>query len=945
MSSAVYIPSVDAKDLYLSNTYVKKASCGYRLTHRDGTDNLGKYINSFDNSLDFIELRKAAENVYGKNESLFFIYKGKSYSSKIINVTFKYAVKEFNKAAKNVYVRNGCHLEDYDLSDGYATDFDNNGNEILAALKTDTPFHHLIDASLLPPCFSCTYDKEEKTYTYSLTKTIKTVKSAKELRTWCYEKGFVCSGIHYCRFKRSSGAARVGKCLFIDDRLYPHMHQSELCGLSINTGDSIDIAAFEAYIALSASSIIDTLEIRPENILVVDDFTSTFYDDAVCTGLGDDGWLETKEKKMKISNSIWDGQSLIDISLMGKYHSKGMLLLRNKFFKSCCFHANIQKFFEDNNITDISQLNGRTAAKKIQDIKLITTPSSIKFYKFGSLDMWLKNIYPFFGIVKHDKETHHFGGRMVQAHYQLLNTLQLSEDEVRHIVRDGMDYVSLLNTDVDVMRYHLKFKSANETELDNVMKNKTEIVFKMLNYDCGFHKTRIYYNFKKDLCRSYLKNMKKGHILLNGTYATLLGNPYEMLLQSIGTFDGSSILAPGTVHNTRFPYGCEILGSRSPHVTIGNILVAKNAACEMIDRYINLTPNIICINSIGENILERLSGCDFDSDSLLITDNKILIDSAKKNYSIFKVPTRDINPPKARRHYTPSDLAELDDKTSNNKIGEIVNLSQELNSLLWDIVFKSGQSAKEQYEHIKKIYYDVCQLDVMSNIEIDKAKKEYPVDIARELTRMRKKYESILTTADGRKRTPYFLGFIADTKNYRNESRKDYQKYNTTMDYLQSCVAKKRSSKSKGNDFLSMADIFKPKDYDKDLVNKKQVSKIIEYAGRTSDYIKMIYCSPSLHEDKNEYISRAKEELLYEINRMKINRHTMHRLLRNLEEEKNSSIRNLLFYVLFNYKNDVLTAILNQYHKIDTFLAEDKCGEIRLYNYSFGKKSSPGAVS
>ena len=78
---------------------------------------------------------------------------------------------------------------------------------------------------------------------------------------------------------------------------------------------------------------------------------------------------------------------------------------------------------------------------------------------------------------------------------------------------------------------------------------------------------------------------------------------------------------------------------------------------------------------------------------------------------------------------------------------------------------------------------------------------------------------------------------------------------------------------------------------------------------------------------------------------MKINNHTMYRLLKNLEDKKNSSIKNLLFYVLFNYKNDILTAMLNQYNRINTFLTEDENGEIYLYNYSFGKKSSPGEIS
>lgn len=610
MSKSIFIPSVDAKDLYLSNNFINQVPYGYKLTRKDGSDNLRKYINSFDYSLDLIELREVAKTVYGKKDSLSFVCKDKEYSSKVINVTFKYAVKEFNKTAKNTYVRNGYNLRDYSLDNGYATDVDDDGTEILVAIKVDEPFYNSIDATLLPSFFSCTYDKDNMTYFYSLTGNIRTVKTAKELRQWCYEKGFICNGIRYCRFKRSSGSARVGKCLFIDSRLYPDMHKSEQCGLDVKDGQELDIAAFEAYISLPTSSIIDIISIKPENFLVVDDWDSVFYEDAVCTDLGNDGWLKTEEKNMKISNSIWDGQSLIDVDLLDKYSDKGMLLLRNKFFKSCCFNANIQKFFEDNNITEISQLNGETIATDIKDIKVITTPSSIKFYKFGDLNTWFKNIYPYFGVVKYDKNTHYFNGRMVQAHYQLLNTLQLSKDELQEIVDDGLNYVNLLNTDVDVMRYHLKFTEDNEFENDNVMTDKNEVVYKLLNYDCGFENTKIYYDFKKDLCRSYIKNMKKGHILLDGTYATLLGNPYEMLLQSIGNFNGDSVLSIGTVHNTRYEYGTTILGSRSPHVTIGNVLLAKNVENKLIDRYFNLTNNIICINAINENILERLSGAD-----------------------------------------------------------------------------------------------------------------------------------------------------------------------------------------------------------------------------------------------------------------------------------------------------------------------------------------------
>lgn len=938
MRNNLYIPSIDAKDLYLSNNLIHPIPYGYKLTHKDGTNNFRKYINSFDYSLDLIELKNVAKKIYKTKDSLSFIFKGKEYSSKIINVTFKYAIKEFNKIKKNIYVRNGYNLIDFDLTGGYAA-IDINDKKTLVAIDIGKQYYNPIPSKLLPDCFSYTYDETTMQYTYSLSKTIKTVKTARELRNWCYKYGFICNGIHYCRFKRSSGSARAGKCLFIDSRLYPAIHISEQCGLNIMHGDELDIAAFEAYISLPTSSIIDTLDIKPENILVIKDWESEFYDNVVCTDLDKKGWLETKEKQIKISNSIWDGQSLIDVSLMGKYYDKGMLLLRNKFFKSCCFNTNIQKFFSDHDITDISQLKGDTIATDIKDIKLITTPSSIKFYKFGTLETWLENIYPFFGIVKYDKDTHHFGGNMVQAHYQLLNTLQLSKNEMQIIIQDGLDYVHLINTDPDVMRFHLKFTDNNDDISDNnVMNNKNDIVYKLLNYDCDFYKTHIYYDFKKDVCRSYIKNMKKGHILLNGTYATLFGNPYEMLLQSIGLFDGTSVLSKGTVHNTRYPYGTELLGSRSPHINQGNILVTKNIACEIIDKYFNLTNNIICINSINENILERLSGADFDSDTMLITDNTILINAAKKNYHLFKVPTRNINPPKSKRHYTPEDLADLDDKTSNNKIGEIVNLSQELNSLLWDIVTKSGQTVEEQYEFIKEIYYDVCQLDVMSNIEIDKAKKEYPVDTTREIKRIRKKYEHILMMSDGRKRMPYFLGYIADIKNYKNTDRKDYQKYNTSMDYLHKCIHGKRSGKSKGSSFLSISDIFKPNDFDRNLVDKRHVKKIIQLAEDTEKYIKSVAFSLLPIEDRNLFIQKAKENLLYDINELKLNKHTMYRLLWNLDREKNSSIKNILFYTLFNYKNEILTDILGQYDKVKTFLSENPDGDIILYKHKFSKK-------
>lgn len=228
-----------------------------------------------------------------------------------------------------------------------------------------------------------------------------------------------------------------------------------------------------------------------------------------------------------------------------------MLLLRARFFKSCCFNTNIQQWFADNNITEISQLNGYTTAKDVRNIKLVTTPSSIKYLKFGSLTDWLWTLETTFGIVKHDKPTYYFGGRMVQCHYQLLNSIQLSYEETGELVAPSLDYLRQLRDNPAVLRYHIKYISPDFHALPSLV-SKNDIVYKLLGLNEKFTKTKLYHEFRNDLSQAFVRNLRKGHILVNGNYSTLFGNPVEMLRQSIGDFDGNSIMNVGEVHSLNF---------------------------------------------------------------------------------------------------------------------------------------------------------------------------------------------------------------------------------------------------------------------------------------------------------------------------------------------------------------------------------------------------------
>ena len=971
LKSGVHIPSLDGKDIFVSNHCLrpklneKGMSIGYRLRDQKGELNLKKFINTLDYSLDLIKMQEVYERVYRRRD-FSFNKNGKDYTQRVINVTFKYNNKIFNRVRNGVYVRFGYAYEDLCFKDGVCLE---NGN--LIGIQTDVVIENPISSEILGKCFY--FDGGM----YKAKSNIPILNSVANIREELYKNGFICDGIKYVRFKRSAGSSRVGKCLFIDERLYRQMHKWEMCGIKIRKGQNIDLAALEPYIALTLSSIIDTIHIYPENILVVKDYKSVFTDQVVATRYVD-GRLKSQIENVEISNSIWDGQSLLDRSIFLDFYEQqkqinpkirehGMLLLRARFFKSCCVNSNIQKWFSDNGITSIEQLNGETKARRIEDIKLITTPSSIKYLKFGSLDDWLKMLEPVFGVVKHEKPTHFFEGRMVQTHYQLINTLQMTYDEVNQLVKPSLDYAKMIKTDVAAMRHQIgyQYQSPDDTYCNRAITSKNDVIYKMLGVTDKFAETKMYQQFRDDLVKSYIKNLRMGHLLVQGNYSTICGNPIEMLKQAIGEFDGNSIIDVGTVHSIRFENGKEILGSRSPHVTMGNILLTTNVLREEINHYMNPTKEIVYINSINENILERLSGADFDSDTVMLTDNAILVQAARRNYDLFPVPTKLVEAETRSRKYTDSEKADLDIKTSVNKIGEIINLSQELNSLLWDKLYHG-----ESLESVMDLYCDIAQLDVMSNLEIDSAKRENPANNTLELQSLKKKYD--LRDKKNRHIRPLFFRYIDSYKGYREgyhvyveddgeyfkrcvlENYKDvreiqnqdsiviergrmsYQKYETSMDYLELAINKFRTCRLRKKS-IAFSEILIPLEELAGQVWYPQVHRIIDCVREMKSTISSIWIADNglSKRQRRNSAEDVRQECIDYIRNMRCNEKTMRYLVGLIDSEENSDIARFLFNILFSDQNKEFYNVIVMSRNSICKLEESLDGDIQIYDFAY----------
>lgn len=578
LNKNVQILSIEGKDLLTKKYKVNKNSL---------------YKASLDDSIEVDKLKELNKKIIKFNKK-----KKRFYSDDIITVTFKYSAKKTdNDYSDEEFER----IENLKLAYNVVMEEENDSNK--DTLKDIKEIVKIAEKNI----------------------------NQKEIREQLYHYGFniTINGKlkHFVRYKRSGGSARVGKCLFINENYYKKMIDWSFAGIKHKPNTEMDCSSMEAYIALSTSTCIDRFKLKPENILLIDDITSTFTDTVMATKLINeekdkngniiDGDLYTDVETTQITNKITDGENLLDKSIFEEYGygNKAILQIRNRFFKGIGINTDIQGFFRDNNITEIEQLNGKTIATDISQIKLITTPSSVKYLKYGTFEKWLTQIVENWGICKYEKPQHHFNG-MVQTHYQLINTLGMSKEETELFLEDTIRYIDYLKNDTTVFKYHLGLLVNEDEELREVdnINNNAEFILEMLKRNDDFIHTKMCSRFRKEIVSNYIKNARKGHILVNGNYSIIISCPYEFLLASIGKWDGkSSVLKPFECVCSKFEENKKILGARSPQPTMSNMCGFINRKSEILDKYFNTnSKEVIFISPINNNVMELLSGCDFD---------------------------------------------------------------------------------------------------------------------------------------------------------------------------------------------------------------------------------------------------------------------------------------------------------------------------------------------
>ena len=841
----------------------------------------------------------------------------------IVSVSFNYAIKLYEKHGRR-YVLYGYTVADEDITDHICVR-EVDGAPTLVAIEIPhdkdsgyTPVKNPISDSLLGKYFE--YDAEKKEYKRSK-KELPSAVTCEEMRRHLYCNGFDIDGVHYVRYKRSAGSSRDGRCLFIAEPLYEDMMNWSSCGLS---ADSVsDQASWQAYIALTLSSIENVLRLPKKAILIIPDKVSKFKTNAICVKEDKALGLTATEEETKIENVIWDGEALLDTSEFERagYAGKGMMLLRNRFFKTCAFNTNLQKWFKDKGITTVGQLSGYTVARKVEDIKLVITESSLKYLKFmpkgqplkKSLEAWLDAVYEgkntsAFGIVKTDKPTSNMQGRLVYTNYQLLNTLAITNAGIYQLLDESFHFLYQIYNSAMHLRYQINYLSeTNPVDLEVMTADnyRRKVVMEMLFKTPEFEYTDFYRDLKKDVTYYFKRRLKKGRILVNGNNQTILGNPYEFLCAVTDkAYEPTEpmLLGDGEIYSKRFADGESLTCARNPHITLGNILVGVNRKKEEIDTYFNLTEDIVCVNAIGSNIQQRLNGCDYDSDSMLVTNNEWMLYAAKSCYDYMAVPVCCVAPMgKAEYSSSAEDLARLDITIAENKIGDIVNLSQFLNSLLWHNL-DAGRSVLD----IMPIYLDICILAVLSGMEIDKAKRMYAVKTNKVLHRIEGWKREYKKATGGKLPNFYYLLTGQEEKLDKNNTAV----LNCPMSYIYEFVSDYAPYRIPPRK-VKLSDLFTLNESEGDSNDYHRKKNIITAVQKAEDEIRHLRIKASKLGDDSKIIFEIEmdekiSECLKVVSRNVSNDHVLALILKEIdsgEKKEITEIKSLLFACLLFEEN------------------------------------------
>ena len=431
--------------------------------------------------------------------------------------------------------------------------------------------------------------------------------------------------------------------------------------------------------------------------------------------------------------------------------------------------------------------------------------------------------------------------------------------------------------------------------------NINELLLALVNRNPLFLKSEFFRQKRSDDISKLKKSFKEGRLPQVGDNLTIMDNPIGLLMQVVGENpldEGCfEVIKDGVqCYTPRFNDGERIAAFRSPHNSPNNIIHLYNVYPEKMIKYFpNIGKNVIVFNAIGTDTQARLSGHDCDTDFVFATNQTDLADLARKAYIEYPTIINDVKELDANAyHFTLEDYAKMDNNISDAQ--ESIGTSTDTAQLALCYYYDGSM----QDEKLKECF---IILSVIGQISIDLAKKEFDIDVVKEINRIRN-----LPCMQNK----IIPKFFADTKKSRNNKEykdKNIQSMQCPMDIMGKIIEENVIKYSPGREnHMPLRDFFVKH---KGIGNRYKKNRVIEEARKYNKYIKFLESQNDLNESvlyqlkgkaMIQFLNRVSKNLEYE---------TVMQLIDYATKDENKDIRATVLNFLFrHYKKEFMNCFI-----------------------------------
>lgn len=478
----------------------------------------------------------------------------------------------------------------------------------------------------------------------------------------------------YRRFIGTANSIKKNTIIFVNvdvyDKLMWHMNNGR------DMSKPVVPAKVEAYLALSCSGSIPLKEF-PRIMVVKDcithavipelihlDYTDTNIDEPVMETLynqeieinGSDGFgLMTPEFSKKVNAELGgDPDECVTFNSRCAF-TKGMLVPFD-FVAFAEQNANNNYFVEDvwGNIQDVREHD------------VILTESMLKLWdSYSSCEDYVRNCKEHgydFCIAK--TAPHELDSQQTSNYQFLQDYTNLTDEDIDELVSPTVQYIKdALGMDWRKLLLYMCGKGLDEKTFKYADTIARAIMVYPEIVDDKYIRSRI-----EKMIAKTIKDAKIGVLQFHGNFQIITGDPY-CLAESIFGLPKIGLLKSGEAYSKYWvDRNVEVVTAfRAPmivHNNVGQLKITHNEKIDYWYQYINST---IVLNNFSD-ICIRECGCDFDSDTFMTTDNKVLVEKYRH------LPAVDCVSKKPDKIVpTEDDFVRSEKRGFNDQIGAITN--------------------------------------------------------------------------------------------------------------------------------------------------------------------------------------------------------------------------------------------------------------------------------